>query len=126
MPFTVFSRMKDGLAVGFIFAVLLTFFGSFVPNYQKYAYQNTSARAYDKYENSAGYPAADGFPSVQSLDALERVGSRNFTISLDVSDLIPLDFYMDIEDGTFSTNGFMRIINNNDFLPPSWTTEIRS
>lgn len=115
MPFTVFSRMKDGVAVGFIFAVFLTFFATVVPNYQKYAYKNTEAKAYDKYENYAGYPAAAGFPAVESLDELENVKNRNFTITLDVSRLTPLDFYMDIADQTFSTNGFMRMINNNDY-----------
>ena len=114
MPFTAFSKMKDGIAVGFIFAVFLTFFAAIVPNYQKYAYKNTEAREYDKYENYAGYPAAEEFPTVHSLDELLRVKNRNFTITLDVSRLTPLDFYMEIKDQTFSTNGFMRMLNNND------------
>ena len=59
MPFAAFSRMKDEIAVGFIWA--------YIPNYQKYAYQNTEAKAYDAYKDYAVYPAVEGFPVVQSL-----------------------------------------------------------
>lgn len=115
MSFKGFNIKKDEFAVGFIIAVLLTFFFVIVPNYQKYAYRATEPKAYDKYENYAGYPAAEGFPVIESLDALDAVKKRNFTITLDVSELIPLDFYMNIVERTYSTNGFMRMINNNDF-----------
>lgn len=115
MPYTAFSRMRDEIAVGFIIAMFLTFIVAIVPNYQKYAYRSTPAKVYDMYQDYAGYPAAEGFPTVESLEDIQEVKNRNFTITLDVSDLKPLDFYMNIVERTYSTNGFMRIINNNDY-----------
>lgn len=107
--------MKGGMAIGLIAAAFLTFFIGIVPNYQKIAYKNTEPVAYDKYENNAGYPAAEGFPEVVSTYDINMMKKRNFTITLDVSKLTPIDFYMEIKDRTYSTNGFMRMINNNDF-----------
>lgn len=114
MPYTAFSRMKDEIAVGFIIAIFTTFFAVIVPNYQKYAYENTEAKRYSEYENNAGYPAAEGFPTVNSLADIDEAKNRNFTITLNVSKLTPLDFYMDIVGRTYSTSGFMRKIDNND------------
>ena len=95
--------------------MFLTFLAVIVPNYQKYAYKNTDAKVYDKYENNGGYPATEGFPTVNSIEEIIEAENRNFTIILDVSKLTPLDFYMNIVERTYSTNGFMRMINNNDY-----------
>lgn len=115
MPFTAFSRMKDEIAVGLIVAVWLTFILAYIPNYQKYAYQNTEAKVYDEYKDYAGYPAAEGFPVVQSLADIKNAKGRNFTMKIDVSDLTPVDLYMGIVERKLSANGFMRMINNNDY-----------
>ena len=115
MPFTAFSRMKDEIAVGFIVAVVLTFIFAYIPNYQKYYYQNTETKAYDKYKDYAGYPAAEGFPVVESLADIKNAKGHNFTITVDVSDLTPVDLYMCIVDRKLVSNGFGRMLNNNDF-----------
>lgn len=114
MPLS-FYRMRDEVALGLIAAVFIAFFVVIVPNYQKFAYQNTEPKAYKEHVDNAGYPAAEGFPTVNSIAEIQAREDENFTIEMDVSKLQEIDLYMDIKERTFSTSNFMRNINNDDF-----------
>lgn len=117
MSGSAFVRMRDEHAVALILAALLAFFIAFIPNYQKNAYRDTAPIAYSPMmkTDSVGYPSTDSFPTVDSIAEIEEAMGKYFTIELDREKLIPIDLYLYLKDRTFSTNGFMRIINNNDF-----------
>ena len=117
MSGSAFVRMRDEHAVALILAAFLAFCVAFIPNYQKYGYRDTEPMAYSPIMKTAsvGYPAAENFPTVGSVADIEVAKDKYFTIELERENLTPMDLYVYLEKQTFSTNGFMRIINNNDF-----------
>lgn len=117
MSGSAFVRMRDEYAVALIMAVILTFFVAFIPNYQKYAYRDTEPLMYSPImkTDSVGYPAAENFQTVSSVEDIVEAKDTYFTMEIDRADLTPMDLYVYLKKRTFSTNGFMRIINNNDF-----------
>jgi len=114
---SAFYRMRDEYAIALILAGFLALFLAFIPNYQKYAYRYTEPIPYSLTwkKDSIGYPAAEDFPTVESIAEIEEVKKKYFTIELDRAKLTPMDIYLYLEDNKFTSNGFMRIINNNEY-----------
>ncbi len=117
MSTSAFIKMRDEFAIALILAAFLTFLLAFIPNYQKHAYKDTEPVEYSSFMRTdcVGYPSAESIPTVNSIAEIEEAKETYFTIELDRANLTPIDLYLYLEERTFSTNGFMRIINNNDF-----------
>lgn len=110
-------RMKDEYFWAIVLAAFLSFFLGLVPNYQKYAYKETREIIYLPMAKNdfVGYPAAENFPVVESIADIMSGEHEYFTIVIDVEKLTPMDLYYYFEKGKYSANGFLRVINNNDF-----------
>ena len=109
---TAFNRMRDEVALGLVAAAFTIFLFVFLPNYQQIAYHNTEGKEFDRYEYYVGYPAADDYPTVNSIEEIKAKRIDTFTIEVDVTSLKPLDLYMNLEKTEFTTNSFARLLSN--------------
>lgn len=110
-----FYRLKDGIFLGIVFAAFMCSAVTYLPNYQRYAYDKTPYVKYDKYDQRiAGYPALEeGFPMVNSVQDVMDNKKYNFLLKIDMKDLKPINRYYGIKSKYIYTSNFRRNIENN-------------
>ncbi len=108
-----FHRMRDEHALGLIAAGFVIFLLLIIPNYYKIAYKNTEPVEYLGNAGKVGYPPADGFVTVNSIEEIMAQEENTYTIEVDVEQLTPLDLYMDLDSREYSRKGFLHYINNS-------------